>query len=319
MDSKNDAEIQGRTSAIRDTLDQEEPTEPSGSSADGSSKNYKIFSEMLDDFDRQDVIGLPDWYKKVDETEDETEDDPNPTPTSRKTSRGPRMKSKAKKTKEKEAQVKAKKRARIVWSQEEELILAESFIQISEDPRVGSDQKNDTFWYKILEAYNAEAKKRGYMERTKNMLTGKWTSMNANVQKFNQIVGETLVHNKYKWKNLESTLARRNHLRVTDEDPEHFGDDALPRPLGLQRIAKSQRSGSNSIASSGSNPMMYQEFMKEQYELDRKTKIEVIERETNERMRSYHSQRITEDMKVLQIDTRGMDPDNAAIINAQMA
>ncbi|GKB94192.1 hypothetical protein Tco_0980329 [Tanacetum coccineum] len=26
--------------------------------ADGSSKNYKIFSEMLDDFDRQDVVDL---------------------------------------------------------------------------------------------------------------------------------------------------------------------------------------------------------------------------------------------------------------------
>ncbi|GKB27884.1 hypothetical protein Tco_0867285 [Tanacetum coccineum] len=63
--------------------------------------------------------------------------------------------------------------------------------------------------------------------------------------------------------------------------------------------------------------MMYQEFMKEQYELDRKAKIEVIERETNERMRLYHSQRIAEDMKVLQIDTRGMDLDDAAIINAQ--
>ncbi|GKB35923.1 kinase-like domain, phloem protein 2-like protein, partial [Tanacetum coccineum] len=32
------------------------------------------------------------------------------------------------------------------------------------------------------------------MERTKNMLTEKWTPMNANVQKFNQIVEETLVH-----------------------------------------------------------------------------------------------------------------------------
>ncbi|GKC67458.1 hypothetical protein Tco_1100056 [Tanacetum coccineum] len=159
------------------------------------------------------------------------------------------------------------------------------------------------------------------------MLARRWTPMNANVQKFNQIVGETLVHSgendddwmtrveilfkthtgvdfkhksawlflkdKYKWKNLESTLARRNRLRVTDKDPDHFGDDVLPRPPGLQQIAKKQ------------------------YELDRKAKIEVIERETNERMRLYHSQRIAEDMKVLQIDTRGMDLDDAAIINAQ--
>ncbi|GKB75256.1 hypothetical protein Tco_0942151 [Tanacetum coccineum] len=116
------------------------------------------------------------------------------------------------------------------------------------------------------------------------MLTGMWTPMNANVQKFNQLVGEMLVHSgennedwmtrveilfkthtgvdfkhksawlllkdKHKWKNPESTLAM-------DEEPKHLGEDALPRPPRLQRISKSQRS-SNSTANSGSNPLMYQ-------------------------------------------------------------
>ncbi|GKF47365.1 hypothetical protein Tco_0137167, partial [Tanacetum coccineum] len=123
----------------------------------------------------------------------------------------------------------------------------------------------------------------------------------------------------HKWTNPESTNARRNRFRVTDEEPEHFGDDALPRPPGLQRIAKSQRSGSKSTASSGSNPMMYQEFMEKQYELDRKAKMEVIAQESEEQRLLIHSQIIAEDMKVLQIDTRGMDSADAAIINAQKA
>ncbi|GKA18183.1 hypothetical protein Tco_0698020 [Tanacetum coccineum] len=123
---------------------------------------------------------------------------------------------------------------------------------------------------------------------------------------------------KHKWKNHESTLARRNRLRVTDEEPKHFGEDVLPRPPGLQRISKSQRS-SNLTASSGSNPLMYQEMIQQQYELDRKAKMKVIERETNERISLSQSQRIAEDMKVLQIDTRGIDPVDAAIINAQKA
>ncbi|GKB03915.1 RNA-directed DNA polymerase, eukaryota [Tanacetum coccineum] len=132
----------------------------------------------------------------------------------------------------------------------------------------------------------------------------------------------------------------KEHIRT----PKHFGEDALPRPPGAQRIAKSQRS-SNSTASSGSNPLMYQEMMKEQYELPTRnrsilekmrclghpghnellrvnvpqTRLLVIELEKNERMRLYHSQRIAEDMKVLQIDTRGMDSVDAAIINAQKA
>nr|GEY91289.1 hypothetical protein [Tanacetum cinerariifolium] len=67
-----------------------------------------------------------------------------------------------------------------------------------------------------------------------------------------------------------------SRFHVTDEEPEHFRDDVLPQLPGLQRIAKSQSSGSNSTASSGSNPMMYQEFMKEQYELDRKVKMQFL-------------------------------------------
>nr|GEZ95485.1 hypothetical protein [Tanacetum cinerariifolium] len=62
---------------------------------------------------------------------------------------------------------------------------------------------------------------------------------------------------------LESTNARRYRFRVTDEEPEHFGDDVLPWSPGLQRIAKSQCSGSSSTTSFGSNPLMYQQFMKE--------------------------------------------------------
>ncbi|GKB88409.1 hypothetical protein Tco_0960681 [Tanacetum coccineum] len=196
-------------------------------------------------------------FHLVNETEDE--DELVPTPTSKKT-KATRLKSEAKKNKETE------KQGQNLCSQDKELILAESFIQISDDPRTGCDQKNDTFWYKILDVYNAEATKHGYMERTKNMLTQKWTPMNRDVQKFNSLVQETQVANgendedwmtrvemlfrththrdfkhksawlflkdKHKWKNPESTLARRNRLRVTDKEPEHFGKDALPRLPG---------------------------------------------------------------------------------------
>ncbi|GKA20883.1 putative reverse transcriptase domain-containing protein [Tanacetum coccineum] len=113
------------------------------------------------------------------------------------------------------------------------------------------------------------------------MLTEKWTPTNRDVQKFNSLVKEMLVmsreidedwltrvqilfkthtgskfkhksawlflKDKHKWKNSESTLARRNHLRVTDEEPEYFGEGALPRPPGAQRIAKSQRSSCSNV------------------------------------------------------------------------
>ncbi|GKC94963.1 hypothetical protein Tco_1160405 [Tanacetum coccineum] len=128
---------------------------------------------------------------------------------------------------------------------------------------------------------------------------------------------------KHKWTNPDSTLQRRNRLLGTDEEPEHFGDDDLPRPPGLQRLAKSQRTGSNSTASSGSNPATVSRIhggtirVRPQSQNDRAREKESEETEGVE----YHpSQRIAEDMRVLQIDTRGwIGPTYAAIINAQKA
>ncbi|GJY98836.1 hypothetical protein Tco_0516266 [Tanacetum coccineum] len=122
------------------------------------------------------------------------------------------------------------------------------------------------------------------------MLTGKWTPINRDITKFNSVVLETRVmsgeinddwmtrieilyktrtgsdfkhknawsfwKDKHKWKNPDLTNARRNHHRETDEEPELFGADELPRPSDKERIAKSQRA-TNSTTSSGSNPAMF--------------------------------------------------------------
>ncbi|GJQ93125.1 hypothetical protein Tco_0004264 [Tanacetum coccineum] len=134
----------------------------------------------------------------------------------KKTSRGPRVKSKSKKSKEKETQVKTK-RARHAWSQEEELLLAECFIQVSEHPRIVLETlvhggENDEDW----------------MTRVEILFK---THMNVD---FRHKSAWLFLKDKHKWKNPESTLARRNRLRVTDEETEHFGEDVLPRPPGLQ-------------------------------------------------------------------------------------
>ncbi|GKA60217.1 hypothetical protein Tco_0759624 [Tanacetum coccineum] len=254
--------------------------------------------------------------------EEEVETEPVPTPTSKKPgSRGKRVKSMAKKT-------------------------------VNPEPQAET-VRNDTFWYKIRDAYNEQAAKKGFTIRIKNMLTGKWTPMNREVSKFNALVNETkamsrendenlmtrieilyrahknqilstrvlgtFLKNKHKWNNPESTHARRNHNRVTnEEEPGLFGDDALPRPPDMHRIAKSQRS-SNSTASSGSNPAMFQEMMQQQLEIERKEKLERIDREMKSRVALNDSKKVAEDLKVLQISTDGMDPIDAAIVNAQKA
>ncbi|GJW93118.1 hypothetical protein Tco_0172790 [Tanacetum coccineum] len=307
---------------------------------------------MAHNFSQEQFGNSHQTSQEIEEEEDETE--PVPTPTSKKpgNSREKRVKSMAKKSDNPEPQGETV-RVRNFWSQDEELLLAECFIQISEDPRVGSDQKNDTFWYKIRDAYNEQAAKKGFTIRIKNMLTGKWTPMNREVAKFNALVNETkamsgendenlmtriellyqahektnfkhksawnFLKGKHKWNNPESTQARRNRNRVTNEEPELFGDDALPRPPGMHRIAKSQRY-SNSTASFGSNPAMFQKMMQQQMEIERKKKkMERMDREINSRVALNDSKRVTEDLKVLQISMDGMDPIDAAIVNAQKA
>ncbi|GJZ89546.1 hypothetical protein Tco_0661328 [Tanacetum coccineum] len=82
--------------------------------------------------------------QEIEEEEDETELVPTSTSKKPDNSCGKRVKSMAKKSDNPEPQSETVQ-VRNFWSQDEELLLAECFIQISEDPRVGSDQKNDTF------------------------------------------------------------------------------------------------------------------------------------------------------------------------------
>ncbi|GJU88280.1 hypothetical protein Tco_1300703 [Tanacetum coccineum] len=256
-------------------------------------------------------------FHLVDETEDDEEEEPVPTPTSKITKVKKVAKTKTKKTQKTqpttEDEDEAPKRARSLWTDGEELLLAETYIQVSEDPKEGADQQRDTFWYKVMDVYNKEPKisvtQIGCV--SKNMITGKWTPMNRDVEKFNTIVCETalmsgendkdfmerchmlfkrtwkndfkhsaawnFLKDKHKWKNPDSTNARRNRLRVTEEDPEHFGPP-LPRPGRY-----------------------------------RKMKQDVLERESRAIVDLLESQKIAEDMRVLTMDTSSLDPMNAAI------
>ncbi|GKE13305.1 hypothetical protein Tco_1416856 [Tanacetum coccineum] len=53
--------------------------------------------------------------------------------------------------------------------------------------------------------------------------------------------------------------------------------------------------------------------------IDKRKKKSFIKQESEERRQLIHAQRIAEEMRVLQIDTCGMDPADAIIINAQKA
>ncbi|GJX36566.1 hypothetical protein Tco_0248123 [Tanacetum coccineum] len=161
--------------------------------------------------------------------------------------------------------------------QTEERILAEGYIQVSKDPNVENDQNNDTFWYKVLSLYNEQAKRNNSKQRNNNMLTRKWTPMNREVGKFNSLVEQTNALSD------EINEDLRNQGRLTEQEPELFGDVVLPRPHDTKRRSKCQRS-TNSPATSDSQKEQFQEFTQQQIALDSATKMEQMECETMSRV-----------------------------------
>nr|GEV67055.1 hypothetical protein [Tanacetum cinerariifolium] len=123
--------------------------------------------------------------------------------------------------------------------------------------------------------------------------------------------------NKFKWKNPESMQARRSRGRVTEEEePEMFGEDAIPRPPGAHRKSKVQRSSSSTSDTSGSQKEQFTELMQTQINLDREAKKEHMERELAARLAVCEIQKRNEELKILTFDTTGMNPADTAKIEA---
>ncbi|GJR99055.1 ty3-gypsy retrotransposon protein [Tanacetum coccineum] len=122
---------------------------------------------------------------------------------------------------------------------------------------------------------------------------------------------------KYKWTNPESTQARITRGRVTGEDePEMFGEDAIPRPSRAPRKSKSQCSSTSSSATSSSSKNRLTEFFQEQIQLDREAKKESLNRELAAKLAVVELQKRNENLKILTFDTTGMNPEDAARIEA---
>ncbi|GJU50735.1 hypothetical protein Tco_1220290, partial [Tanacetum coccineum] len=100
----------------------------------------------------------------------------------------------------------ASRRSITRWSNNEEILLAESWIEHSQDANIGKDQ------HEVLDLIMSDFNSRTTAPRTKNMMTGKWTRMHGDCQRFND--------------NLE----------------ELFGPDPKERPAGKQRAPKKQKS-----------------------------------------------------------------------------
>ncbi|GKA90797.1 hypothetical protein Tco_0812667 [Tanacetum coccineum] len=158
----------------------------------------------------------------------------------------------------------ASRRSITRWNNNEEILLAEAWIEHSQDANIGKDQHEDVYWNLIMNDFNSRTTA---PPRTKNMMTGKWTRMHGDCQRFNGIYkhlnrksGESdvdLVENAktiyidrygkkilypHVWSILKN-YPKWNAAKPIDEDnlQELFGPDQRERPVGKQRAKKKQK------------------------------------------------------------------------------
>nr|GEV54027.1 hypothetical protein [Tanacetum cinerariifolium] len=149
------------------------------------------------------------------------------------------------------------------------------------------------------------------------LLEGPNLNDDVEVPSFNAEKEKETIEHDINCTNPESTKAPRTRGRVTGKDePEIFGDDAIPRPSGYPRKSKSQHSLASSSVTSGSSKNRVTEFFQEQIQLDREAKKESLDRELAARLAVVELQNRNEDLKILTFNTTGMNPDDAAKIEA---
>ena len=228
------------------------------------------------------------------------------------------------------------KRINIRWNEKEEILLAQAWIEHSQDANVGKDQKDELYWNKIYEDF--QARTRG-PARTKNMLTGKWGRMHGDCQRFNayykqanrksgeneddviesvKTVYYERVGRKFQypsvWKILKS-YPKWDAAEPIDGDnlEEMFGPDRRERPAGKQRAGKKQKSVSTSGSTGGSKSDSVTSIVSQDY----RRKCDAAERAYQVQMEKDLAIKKCEEMKFLMIDTTHLPPHKRAFIEKQ--
>ncbi|GKE15759.1 hypothetical protein Tco_1423336 [Tanacetum coccineum] len=152
------------------------------------------------------------------------------------------------------------------WNNNEEMLLAETWIEHSQDANIEKNQQDGVYWNLIMHDFNSRTKAPA---RTKNMMTGKWTRMHGDCQRFNaiykhltrksgendadlvenakttymELYGNKKIQYVHVW-NILKNYPKWNVAESIDEDnlQELFGPDPRERPAGKQRASKKQKS-----------------------------------------------------------------------------
>nr|GEY46714.1 hypothetical protein [Tanacetum cinerariifolium] len=141
------------------------------------------------------------------------------------------------------------------WSSDEEVLLTECYVAVSEDRNVGRSQANDTFWVRVMHEFN----RKNFQKRTKDMchrlkksgenevdLMGQARVMyqeESRNSSFNHEKAWGILRQHAKWDApkvapIDLTEDETGDFHVTVNTDELFGTDPRPRPPGKQRPEK---------------------------------------------------------------------------------
>ncbi|XP_058726702.1 uncharacterized protein LOC131598084 [Vicia villosa] len=117
-------------------------------------------------------------------------------------------------TVEKDQRCSVKRKTREVFTREENILLMQSWLNVSKDPIVGVDQKAEGFWLRITDNYNQYCGQ--LREKLQGQLKYRWHRINGLVQKF---VGcyKQAVHGKKSGQSEKDILANAHAFFLQDE------------------------------------------------------------------------------------------------------
>ncbi|GKA42145.1 glutathione S-transferase T3-like protein [Tanacetum coccineum] len=210
------------------------------------------------------------------------------------------------------------RRLNIRWNDKEEILLAEAWIEHSQDNNIGKDQRDEIYWNKIIEDFHDRTI--GPV-RTKNMLTGKWTRMHGDCQRFNAYYKQA---NRKSGENeadlietVKTVYLEQDVTEPIDGDnlQEVFGPDKRERPAGKQRAGKKQKSVETSGSTGGSQSESVSSLVSQDY----KRKCDAAKRAYEAQREKDLAIKKCEDMRFLMIDTSNLPPHKRAFIERQQA
>ncbi|GKA16019.1 hypothetical protein Tco_0695766 [Tanacetum coccineum] len=236
----------------------------------------------------------------------------------------------------------AAKRAITRWNRNEEILLAETWIEHSQDANIGKDQQDDVYWNLIMEDFNSRTIAPPH---TKNMMMRKWTRMHGDCQRFNAIYKHLtrkseesdadLVENAktsymerydnkkflydHVWNILKNYL-KWNASEPIDEDnlQVFFRPDPRECPAGKQRAPKKQKSVDTSSAG-GSTGGSQSESVSGLLSQDYRRKCEAAERAYEAKREKELAMMQCRELEFLMLDPSMLPPAKRAIIERKQA